>query len=112
MAKTSPHPDWATKFRKPGTELRFIRNKYYLYAVSSIYDPITKKGKKVTGKILGSITEANGFVESAMRVLSKKAENSIDFSTIAIKEQGFSSFINLYFYIGRFSASLRNQKYM
>jgi cbb3-type cytochrome oxidase subunit 1 len=65
-----------------------------LYAVSSIYDPITKK---VTGKILGSITEANGFVGSVLRVLSKKAEKYIYFSAIAIKKQGFSSFINLYF---------------
>lgn len=97
MNKTSPHPEWATKFRKPGTELRFIRNKYYLYAVTSMYDPLTKKSKKITGKILGSITEANGFLESAMRVLSKKAENPIDFSSIAVKEQGFSSFINLHF---------------
>ena len=62
-----------------------------------MYDPLTKKSKKVTGKILGSITEANGFLESAMRVLSKKAENPIDFSSIAVKEQGFSSFINLHF---------------
>lgn len=97
MTRISPHPEWATKYRKPGTELRFIRNKYYLYAVSSVYDPISKKGKKITGKILGSITQTNGFVESAMRVLSKKAENSLDFSSIAIKEQGFSSFINLHF---------------
>lgn len=97
MNKTSPHPEWATKFRKPGTELRLIRNKYYLYAVSSVYDPITKKGKKRTGKIMGSITQANGFVESAVRVLNKKAQSPIDFSSIAIKEYGFSGFINVYF---------------
>jgi hypothetical protein len=97
MTKVSPPPQWATKHRKPGTELRFIRGKYYLYAVGSVYDPVTKKGKKITGKILGSITEANGFVESAMRVLNRKADNPVDFSTIAVKEQGFSSFINLHF---------------
>ena len=53
MAKPSksPHPQWATDHRKPGTELRLIRGRYYLYAVSSQYDPVRKRAKKITGKI-------------------------------------------------------------
>jgi len=60
---------------------------------------LLKKSKKITGKILGSITESNGFVESVIRVLSKKAESSIDFAGIVIKEQGFASFINSHFQV-------------
>lgn len=40
MSKQSPHPSWATQYRTKGTELRFLNGRYYLYAVSSKYDPI------------------------------------------------------------------------
>lgn len=36
--KKSPHPDWALKEKRPGTELRNINGKYYLYQISSAYD--------------------------------------------------------------------------
>ena len=29
------HPEWALKHEKPGTELRFMKGRYYLYEVSS-----------------------------------------------------------------------------
>jgi len=25
------HPDWALKYKKKGTELRFLKGRYYLY---------------------------------------------------------------------------------
>lgn len=34
------HPEWATKHRKPGTELRLINNLYYPYEYKTTYDPI------------------------------------------------------------------------
>ena len=46
------HPDWATKHRKPGTELRFLDGRYYLYSVSSKYDPILKRAKKLLANYL------------------------------------------------------------
>ena len=87
------HPAWAIMHRKAGTELRYINGKYYLYSVSSRYDPVTKKTKKVSGKILGRITESDGFVESGKRKLDIKASKGFDPATICVKEQGFSSFI-------------------
>src|SRR2546428_1025260 len=98
MAKlsTSPHPEWARKFRKPGTELRLIRGKYYLYAVSSRYDPVLKRAKKISGSLLGTITESDGFVESSKRLLVNKAAQSIDISTIAVREYGFTAFLKQY----------------
>ena len=62
------HPDWALKQKKPGTELRYIRGNYYLYGVSSKWDKAKKRAQKVTGKILGNVTE-NGFIESNRRKL-------------------------------------------
>lgn len=62
------HPDWALKQKRPGTELRYIRGCYYLYGVSSKWNKEKKRAQKVTGKILGKVTE-NGFVESTRRQL-------------------------------------------
>jgi hypothetical protein len=44
------HPECATKHRLPGTELRLIRGKYYLYEYKTIYDQSAKKPKKISGK--------------------------------------------------------------
>lgn len=73
--KVSPHPEWARRHVRPGTELRRINGRYYLYEVRCVYDAKRKKGKKVTGKILGSVTEA-GFVESPKRRLARSAEKT------------------------------------
>lgn len=100
MARISKyiHPEWALAHRKPGVELRFIGNKYYLYSCSAVYDKVTKKSKKITGKILGTITEKDGFIESDKRQLANKATQvqSIDSSLIMVKEFGFTSFLNKY----------------
>ncbi|MEK7202912.1 MAG: transposase [Patescibacteria group bacterium] len=90
----SPHPEWAIKHRIPGTELRFLQGHYYLYAVSSKYDPILKRARKITGKILGSITQKDGFIESDKGKLRKKAEKVIDVKNICSKEYGFTIFID------------------
>jgi transposase len=68
------HPDWALKQKRPGTELRYIRGIYYLYGVSSKWNKEKKRAQKVTGKILGRVTE-NGFIESARRqILDAKSD--------------------------------------
>jgi transposase len=88
------YPDWAIKHRKPATELRFLNNTYYLYQVSSVYDPIKKKGRKKTGALLGKITEKDGFIDSSKKILKDNIASSIDYSKITIKEFGFTNFID------------------
>ena len=68
---TTKHPQWALDHRKPGTELRLIRGKYYLYSYKTVYDKKKKGPKKVSGKLLGSITEQQGFIPSEKRKLEK-----------------------------------------
>jgi len=63
QAKTS-HPQWALDHKRKGTELRCINGKYYLYEVTSKWDSAKKRSVKITGKLLGRITEADGFIES------------------------------------------------
>ncbi len=92
----SPHPDWATVHRLPGTELRLIRGHYYLYAVTSKYDPTLKRAKKVTGRLLGTITQENGFLKSEKLELVEKASKGVDVTKISIRECGFTSFLTQY----------------
>ena len=68
-------PDWAVKFRRPGTELRRVNDALYkLYECSSVYDKEKKRARKVTGKYLGSITEEGGFKESRKRIMEREIE--------------------------------------
>lgn len=88
------HPDWALKQKRPGTELRYIRGIYYLYGVSSKWNKEKKRAQKVTGKILGKVTE-NGFVESARRqTLDGKSKAIFTIKSISTKSVGLGCFLN------------------
>ena len=58
-------PDSIKRFKPTdfgAVEIRFIGGKYYVYKISSKWNPQTKKCRKVTGEIIGKITEESGFV--------------------------------------------------
>jgi hypothetical protein len=84
-------PPWVEKHRKPGVELRNLGGRYYVYEVSSYYDPKTKRTKKKTGKYLGSITESDGFKAATFVKTDKKAK--VDVKNFSIREYGFYTFI-------------------
>ncbi len=67
MKTRNIHPEWALKHKKPGTELRLMKGRYYLYEVSSKWNKEKKRAQKITGKILGRITEDRGFTPSGER---------------------------------------------
>lgn len=96
------HPDWAVKFRRPGTELRKVNDALYkLYECSSVYDKEKKRARKITGKYLGSITEVGGFKESRKRIMEREIEDLKKGGTPRmpqpkvgeIKEYGLSEYI-------------------
>src|SRR3989339_1839322 len=92
----SVHPEWAVKCRRPGTELRLIGGHYYLYEVSSVYDKEKKRARKKTGKLLGKITEQDGFIESEKYHLARLAKKMVmpeTGSIISTREYGLSSFV-------------------
>jgi hypothetical protein len=91
--KKSPHPKWATRHRTSGTELRRIQDKYYLYEVSSRWDPKKKRPQKISGKIIGRITEKDGLIPSSKRMLREKANKSQPIKQVSTKEYGASQFI-------------------
>jgi len=97
MAKssTSPYPEWVLKFRKPGTEIRRKGDKFYVYKVSSVYDPDKKRAKKITGAYLGKITELDGFVASDKIKVSKTLP-IVNSDKITTREYGMSMFVQRY----------------
>jgi hypothetical protein len=76
IRKATYHPAWATKYRDKGKELRFINGKYYLYEYKTIYDKEKKRPKKISGGLIGSITEQGGLIPSPKRVLKTAALQS------------------------------------
>lgn len=93
MKTKTNHPDWALKHRKPGTELKLINGRYYLYGVKSVYDKTIRRSRKVSLGILGSITEENGFTSSEKNELKKKSRNTYLDKQIMVFEYGFAKWL-------------------
>jgi transposase len=94
MAKhpAASHPQWALKHKKPGTELRLINGRYYLYEYKTVYDALKKKPKKVSGKLLGSINETRGFVLSPARLAAESmAAHTV--ASVWVKEYGVAQLV-------------------
>jgi len=91
-------PQWVLKHKKKGTEIRLIKGHYYLYSITSKWNPQKKRAQKVTIGLLGKITKEDGFVESEKQKLKKQM---IITENIPIKEYGISSLIinNFTYYI-------------
>src|ERR1700722_500752 len=86
------YPEWVNQYRKPGTEIRRFKDKFYVYETSSVYDKSKKKAKKKTGKYLGTITETGGFKE-ALSVKIAKASPSLQINKVTTREYGMCAFI-------------------
>jgi len=93
MKNSISHPDWALEHRKPGTELKVINGRYYLYAVKSQYDKETKRSKKISLGILGSITKENGFIASEKMELKEKCKKTYHNKEVFSLEYGFSKWM-------------------
>ncbi len=87
MIFAKKHPAWALKHKKPGTELRLINGRYYLYEVSSKWNKKKKRAQKITGKILGGITEVKGFAPSGKR------KESYQVNQLLVKTSGVGPFV-------------------
>lgn len=87
------HPEWALIHKKPGTELKLINGRYYLYGVKSVYDKTTKRSKKVSFGIQGSITAEKGFIPSEKQELRTKSQKSYHNKEVFSFEYGFSKWL-------------------
>lgn len=60
------HPDWVLKHKAPNSEIRCIRNRYYLYKITSVWCPEKKRPKKKTLGQIGVIDETLGLIPTGM----------------------------------------------
>ncbi|CCB68292.1 Transposase IS1634 family [Flavobacterium branchiophilum FL-15] len=87
------HPDWVLIHKKPNTEIKKINGRFYLYGVKSVYDKTTKRSKKVSLGILGSITQEKGFVPSEINELKLKGQKSYHNKSILAFEYGLAKWL-------------------
>jgi hypothetical protein len=81
------HPDWVKKYQEKGTQAVKIKENYYLYKITSVWDPKKGRARKVTEKYLGKITPDG--------IVKPKQERIIEgLNNITVKEFGASNFIN------------------
>lgn len=101
------HPEWALKYKTINTELRNIRGKYYLYNITSKWDPKKKRTKKVTLNQVGTISEEYGLIPTGMGRKGKIPKGESPFKIDPKEEVSFlDKFENL-----EDPRSSRNQRY-
>jgi hypothetical protein len=62
MKRQMALPIWVKKYKQPGQEIKDIGGRYYVYEVSSMWDPEKKRTRKISGKLIGKITKDDGFI--------------------------------------------------
>lgn len=73
-------------YKEPRTEIKAIKGGYYKYQISYKYNPTKKRTDKITGPLLGKITQEDGFIPSDKDQLREQlSPESVD-----IKEFGLS----------------------
>ena len=80
------YPEWVMKQKQKGTNISCINGKYYLYAVSSVWNKEKGRAQKITNEYLGRITE-EGLVPP------KKNTPKIE-TPITVKEYGTAGVLN------------------
>jgi hypothetical protein len=79
-------PDWIQQYKEPHTEIKRIKNGFYKYQVAYVYNKDKKKTEKKTIRLLGKITETEGFIPSAKDELRRKGEElpKVDIKTYGV----------------------------
>jgi hypothetical protein len=79
-------PDWVIKHKEKGTEIRKMKDNYYLYKIRSVWDPEKKRARKITERYLGKITPEG--------LIKPKHERAFEvLGDISIKEFGVSHWV-------------------
>jgi len=79
-------PDWVKKHKQKGTEIRKFKDRYYLYKIKSVRDPLSGRPRKITEKYLGKITSDGLIKPKHERILESIKD-------ITVKEFGASHFV-------------------
>jgi hypothetical protein len=79
-------PDWVLPFREPNTTIKCVKGFYYKYEVHYRYDPEKKRSVTKSIRLLGKITQNEGFVLSSKNKLREECERTpkVDIKTYGI----------------------------
>jgi len=79
-------PEWVQPFKAPRTEIKCIKGAYYKYEVSYRYNKEKKRTDKITGRLLGKITQQEGFVVSDKDAIRQKVQQlpKVDIKTFGV----------------------------
>ncbi|TAD85860.1 MAG: hypothetical protein EAY75_10150 [Bacteroidetes bacterium] len=77
-------PEWVRTFRESKTEIKLVKGGYYKYAVEYRYNSEKKRTDKITGVLLGKITQQDGFIASDKNQIRTK----LDTNRVDIKNYG------------------------
>jgi hypothetical protein len=79
-------PDWTRKHKEPRTEIKRIKNGFYKYEVAYPYSVERKRSVKKTIRLLGKITEKDGFIPSQKDTLrnAAMAQPAVDIKTFGV----------------------------
>jgi transposase len=77
---------WIQAHREPKTEIKCIKGMYYKYEITYRYNKEKKRTDKLTGKLLGKITETAGFIPSDKDALRQKRSivPAVDIKTFGV----------------------------
>ena len=78
-------PAWVLPYKEPKTEIKRINGHFYKYAVEYRYNAVKKRTDKVSVRLLGRLSETNGFIPSANE---PPATSQIDLRKVDIKAFG------------------------
>ena len=81
-------PEWINQHKEPRTEIKKINGRFYKYEVKYVYDKQKKRTVKKTVRLLGRITQEDGFVPSSKDELRRRYEQV---PTVDIKTYGLYS---------------------
>lgn len=81
-----PLPEWVLKHRPDKTEVHHKNGHYYLYAISYKYSSQAGRTKKITGKLLGKITEKEGFIRSQKDMLRDEYKGKVHIAEVGAGE--------------------------
>lgn len=68
-------PEWIEQYKEPRTEIKKINNRFYKYEVKYVYDKEKKRTVKTTVRLLGRITQQDGFIPSSKNELRERCEH-------------------------------------
>jgi hypothetical protein len=79
-------PEWIQKYKEPRTEIKKIKERFYKYEVDFVYNKEKKKTDKKTLRLLGKLTEEDGFIPSSKDELRRKSDElpRVDIKTFGV----------------------------